>query len=116
MADLKPISQIKARLGIEPHGRIHKFFTNTCYRYMDKYVPFKEGGLRTNVDIQTDRITYESPYAHYMYSGIVYVDPQYKKGAFHSQDYGFWSRKGIAKIPSGRKLKYHNSRNRFALG
>ena len=67
---LKPTSEIKARLGLEPNGIVQKFFTNTCYKHMDKYVPYREGNLRTNVDIQDDSITYESPYAHYQYKGI----------------------------------------------
>ena len=66
---MKTTSQIKAQLGIEPNGRVQKFFTNTCYKHMDKYVPMDEGNLRTNVDIQTDYITYESPYAHAQYIG-----------------------------------------------
>ena len=67
---LKPTSVIKARLGIEPNGRVQKFFTNTCYKHMDKYVPMDEGNLRTNVDIQPSNITYESPYARYQYYGV----------------------------------------------
>lgn len=67
---LKPTSQIKARLGLEPNGRVQKFFTNTCYKHMDKYVPYREGNLRTIVDVQDDSITYESPYAKYQYYGI----------------------------------------------
>ena len=67
---MKPTSVIKARLGIEPNGRVQKFFTNTCYKHMDKYVPMDNGDLRTNVDIQPDSITYESPYARYQYYGV----------------------------------------------
>ena len=67
---LKPTSEIKARLGIEPNGRVQKFFTNTCYKHMDKYVPQRDGNLRTNVDIQSDSITYESNYAHAQYVGF----------------------------------------------
>lgn len=67
---LKPTSEIKARLGIEPNGRVQKFFTNTCYKHMDKYVPKDEGNLRTIVDIQSNTITYEMPYAKYQYYGI----------------------------------------------
>ena len=67
---LKPTSQIKARLGIEPNGRVQKFFTNTCYKHMDKYVPMREGNLRTIVDVKSDSITYESPYARYQYYGM----------------------------------------------
>ena len=67
---LKPTSEIKARLGIEPNGRVQKFFTNTCYKHMDKYVPQRDGNLRTIVDIQADSITYEQEYAKYQYKGI----------------------------------------------
>ncbi len=67
---LQPTSVIKARLGIEPNGRVQKFFTNTCYKHMDKYVPMDEGNLRTNVSIDSDTITYESPYARYQYYGV----------------------------------------------
>lgn len=66
---MQPTSQIKARLGIEPNGRVQKFFTNTCYKHMDKYVPMDKGNLRTIVDINTNSITYESPYAKYQYYG-----------------------------------------------
>lgn len=67
---LKPISTIKADLGLEPNGRVQKFFTNTCYKHMDKYVPMDTGALRRNVDIQADSITYQSPYAHAQYVGF----------------------------------------------
>ena len=67
---LKPTSTIKARLGIEPNGRVQKFFTNTCYKHMNKYVPKDNGDLRTIVDIQSNSITYEMPYARYQYYGM----------------------------------------------
>mgnify|MGYP004466595905 FL=1 len=68
---MQPTSVIKANLGIEPNGRVQKFFTNTCYRYMDKYVPKDTGTLRENVTIDSDRITYEQLYAHAQYIGEV---------------------------------------------
>lgn len=67
---VKPTSVIKARLGIEPNGRVQKFFTNTCYKRMDKYVPKDEGNLRTIVDILPSEIIYEMPYARYQYYGV----------------------------------------------
>ncbi len=66
---MKPTSVIKARLGINPDGRVQRFFTNTCYKHMDKYVPMDEGNLRSNVSVETKRIVYESPYASYQYYG-----------------------------------------------
>lgn len=68
---MQPTSVIKANLGIEPNGKVQKFFTNTCYRYMDKYVPKDTGLLRENVTLTTNTITYEQPYAHAQYVGIV---------------------------------------------
>ena len=71
---MQPTSVIKARLGIEPNGRVQKFFTNTCYKHMDKYVPMSDleskGDLRTIVSIDNNTITYESPYARYQYYGM----------------------------------------------
>lgn len=66
---MKPIGEIKANLGLEPNGRIQKFFTNTCYKHMDKFVPYEYGHLRTIVDLDKSAIIYESEYALYMYKG-----------------------------------------------
>ena len=68
---MQPTSVIKANLGIEPNGKVQKFFTNTCYRYMDKYVPKDTGVLRENVTIDSNSITYEQQYAHAQYIGEV---------------------------------------------
>lgn len=68
---MQPTSVIKANLGIEPNGRVQKFFTNTCYRYMDKYVPKDNGLLREIVTIDSNSITYEQEYAHAQYVGEV---------------------------------------------
>lgn len=67
---IKPTSVIKARLGLEPNGKVQSYFTSTCQKHMDKYVPMRLGNLRTNVDVQTDRIIYKSPYAHAQYVGF----------------------------------------------
>ena len=55
---LKPISQLKADLGINVNGRVQAFFTDTCYKHMDKYVPKDTGNLRTIVVKDIDSITY----------------------------------------------------------
>lgn len=68
---MQPTSVIKVNLGIEPNGKVQKFFTNTCYRYMDKYVPKDNGLLRDIVTIDSNSITYEQEYAHAQYIGEV---------------------------------------------
>ena len=42
---------------------------------MDKYVPRDTGMLRDNITKTTNSITYESPYAHAQYVGIVHGSP-----------------------------------------
>ena len=66
---IKPTSEIKIRLGIEPNGRVQKFFTETCAKHMDKYVPMDNGGLR-RYQLGTNYVSYEQPYAKYQYKGI----------------------------------------------
>ena len=46
---MKPTAVIEARLGIEPKGKVHKWFTNTCALHMDKYVPYRHGDLAKTV-------------------------------------------------------------------
>lgn len=73
---LKPISEIKADLGIEPNGKVQKYFTERCYQHMDKYVPMADTHqLRENVVKETDYIKYNVPYAHAQYVGIVHGSP-----------------------------------------
>ena len=73
---LKPISEIKADLGIEPNGKVQKYFTERCYQHMDKYVPMADTHqLRENVVKGTDYIKYNELYAHAQYVGIIHGSP-----------------------------------------
>lgn len=108
--ELKPVGVIKARLGIQPNGRVQKFFTNTCYKAMDKYVPMDTGDLAGEVDIQTDRIIYEMNYAHYMYEGLVMGPniPIKENGKI----VGYFS--PPKKHYTGKKIKYHQDKHEYA--
>ena len=67
---MKPTSVIKTQLGIEPNGRVQKYFTKRCADLMDAYIPMDVGNLRLIKEISSDTITYESPYARYQYYGM----------------------------------------------
>jgi len=78
-----------------------------------KRMPVDTGMLRSetmSINAQTRGRVYlyppNSEYGHYQYEGILYVDPITQKGAFYNEEYGFWSRPGVAKVPSDRKLTY----------
>ena len=66
---MKPISTIKAQLGINPNGRVQRFFTDACFNHMEKYIPMDTGALAGTFDKGINYITYEQPYAHYQYIG-----------------------------------------------
>ena len=72
---MKPVSTIKLRLGINPNGPVQKFFTDRCRIRMDKYIPMDTGALRDTWTMGTNYITYEQPYAHAQYVGIVHGTP-----------------------------------------
>ena len=67
---LKSVDEIAREIGVQENGAVQAYFTNACYRYMDKYVPMDTGALRRVVNITSDSITYKSPYAMYQYYGV----------------------------------------------
>ena len=76
--ELEPTSVIKMKLGIQPGGETHKFFTATCAKAMDKYVPYDEGTLAGTViqngvpteNVHDTYIVYDQEYAHYQWAGV----------------------------------------------
>lgn len=63
------LDTIVKKLKWDESGEARAFLTETCYKAMDKYVPKRNGDLRTVVDLRTNSITYQSPYAEYQYYG-----------------------------------------------
>ena len=90
------------------------FLASEWSRYFAKYVPMREGILAQDITIEPFQVTYNSPYAHYQWMGKLYVDPITLKGAFYDPDYGFWSRPGVSKIPTGIPLNYNKEQNPLA--
>lgn len=100
-------------LGMEERGAVQQTAANEILRLSDSYVPLAEGELRNSghVEDSTD-VVWNTPYAHYMWSGIVYIDPKLKAAGFpvfdeSGAEEGFLSRKNVTKIPSGRPLTYN---------
>lgn len=85
---------------------------------MYPYVPADKLVLSQNVRVYVKNgkglIHYLSPYAHYQHEGVLYVDKETKKGAFTDGEGRFWSRPGISKIPSEKKLEYSTFRRPLA--
>jgi hypothetical protein len=87
---IAPISVIKANLGLEPNGRVQKFFTQTCAIHMDKYVPYDEGNL-ADYRIEDNKVIYQQPYAQYQYYGISKSgNPLHYNPDMHPQASSYW--------------------------
>ena len=74
------------------------------------YVPARNFVLDTTTRVDGNLIIYQQPYAHYLYQGVVWVDPVTKAAGFLTED-GWKSRKGVKKIESNRKLKISRSKH-----
>ncbi len=103
--------QIIDKYGLDG-GRTQKVVDSAFMGYMDKYMPMDSGQMITNMynstKVGTGEININAPQAHYQHEGEKYVDPKTGTGAFHDPVSGrFWSRPGIKKVPSGKKLNYH---------
>lgn len=90
-----------------------KYLANEWWKLMAPYTPRREGNLLETVEIRPFAIKYKSPYAHYMYNGVVYVDPITKVAGFMT-DEGWKSRKNVEKIPSNRSINYTKGRSPYA--
>ena len=67
---IKPTSEIIANLGLNPSGKVQKFFTHTCRIHMDKYVPYDTGTLSKTVEERDTYIIYDQNYAKVVYGGV----------------------------------------------
>ena len=97
---MQPTSVIKARLGIEPNGRVQKFFTSTCAKHMDKYVPF-DGGNLADYHLESDAVVYEQLYAEYQYYGMRkdgthVINPENRDRTKHPLASSYWDKKMVS--------------------
>lgn len=103
--------QILDKCGLDG-GRTQKVIDSSFMGYMDKYMPMDSRQMITSMynstKVGSGEININAPYTHYQHEGELYIDPKYKKGAFHDPVSGrYWSRPNVKKIPSGKKLNYH---------
>ena len=116
MADFyfKKANVLVKELGLNEGGRVQKAVDATIVHYLRLLMPRENGVMIDNTKNRyPGLITVETPYAHYMNTGILYVDPKTKKGAFHDPVTDrYWSRPNTKKIPSGKPLNYDGEPNR----
>lgn len=96
-----------------------------AWQDIQRYMPLSTGQLvretnTLNASVLGSGKVYVYPpnnaYGHYQYMGIVYKDPVYNVGGFYSDNYGWWSRRGISKVKSTQLLKYSQPNARREWG
>ena len=76
------------------------------------FIPFRNGTLRSSVmfpeGLDGGQIEWNTPYAHYMYEGEVYINPKHNASGFIGAD-GMWHGWKGKKVPSGKPLSYYTA-------
>lgn len=103
---LDSAAEIQGKRGLQANGRVQKFFTMTCAKEMDPYVPMQKGMLKNTRIIGTDTVTYNMPYAKFQYHGKVMVGT--KSGSP-------WAKSGERKSVTDKDLTYHGAPTRGAF-
>lgn len=105
---------ILSKLNLESGGAVQTALDAAIVKDCAKYTPFDSGTLAQTVSgIGSGLITYNVPYAHYMYYGMVY-GPNIPMFDGAGNLTGFFSRKGVTKHPTGKELKYNKEKNALA--
>lgn len=76
-----------------------------------RFVPFNGGNLRgsvySGVSANGDHyVAWNTPYAHYQYEGVLYVNPKHNASCFIDAKGDLHGFKG-PRVPTGRHLTYH---------
>jgi len=61
-------NKIISKFEMQDDGKTQLFLADTCFRRMQKYVPFDTGALSTTATIKPHKVIYEQPYAHKQYT------------------------------------------------
>lgn len=97
-----------------------KFLSSEWHDLLKQYTPHRDGFLQKNVTYKPFEFTYHEPYAHYMYTGIVYgpnlpIDSEGKLVfPFDESRVEKWKSPHIHKYPTERRFNYGTDPNPFA--
>ena len=114
--EMKSTEALLRARGLQKNGPVQKLVDSECMRYMSSYMPRRQAGelehmMAMATVVGSGQIDIPGPYAHYLYEGIVYEDPELKCAGWISNTpgpyFGQWySRKGVIKVHTNRELTY----------
>lgn len=112
--DMKPVSHVMKRLGVDARGDVQRFHTANVRRRIQRYMPYRSGAtiklMIVHSPAEEPFIHVDVPYARMLYYGKVMVDPRTGAAGFLTAN-GWRSRKGVPKVVSSRAIQYDKSKN-----
>lgn len=83
--------------------RAQEILTNEVLKDTRQFVPFLNGVLANTAQASRNTITYSTPYARFLWQGLVMVDPETGSP---------WARPGATKVVTGKNLVFSNGKAR----
>lgn len=80
---------------------------------MRPLVPARSGTLRDSAKVDGRKVRWTAPYAVEVFNGQLKVDPKYRVGGFPLGNGKFFSRRGVAKVDTGRKMQFAQGHSRW---
>ena len=80
---------------------VGRLFAEMC----EPYIPESSGALINSVKVTKNYVSWNTPYAHYQYTGMVY-GPNFPITDGDGNIVGWYSRRGQKKKPTGARLEY----------
>lgn len=104
--------------GLHQNGQTQKVIDYSFMHYMKLKMPYDSETMINNTrNPEGGLITVETPYAHYMNEGILYINPEHNSPGFpiyvNGILTGYQGYRG-KRVPSDRKLEYHGGPGRGA--
>lgn len=111
--EMKPISTIMSRLGIDKNGDVQMQTTRIINKRITRYMPFRTGALSTKLKRikSSTEIEVFAPYARYQYYGKVMVDSKTGKGPMNIPGVGLRFHKGTTLMETDRDLEYDTTKH-----
>lgn len=115
---LPKANQLIRSKGLGADGAVQMFHTQNVLRRVKRYMPFVSGATYKITVLQTDIkkpfIVTDVPYGQYLYRGKAMVNSKTGKGPANIPGVGYRYRKGTILMPTGRDLKYNQTKNPMA--
>lgn len=111
--NMKPVTTIITRAGLNRDGQAQRFLTNTVNRRITQYMPYRTGALSTKLKyIRNAReIVVTGPYARMQYFGKKMVNAKTGKGPALIPSIGYRYRTGTILMVTDTDLKYDATKN-----